>query len=163
MKESIYLIEMEPFVLNAEQERQQTTAMDLNIDASDEELLQLQMQFIKRVTKYAKFLMMPTALGMFVPCDEKGNPLEQPTPRGVGDEQYYGAEMDAYQKAKDRVLFKGFEMREKLKGMKSDEAVLVQTSSELTLLIRPSKAVRYIIPQTQPIELTDSAIKIIKG
>lgn len=58
-----------------------------------------------RIFNYAKFLKQPLTLGMFVPCDENGNILENPfkengrPARGI---------YEKYQKAKEKVLFKGF-------------------------------------------------------
>ena len=50
--------------------------------------------------QYAHFLKQPLKLGMFVPCDEKGNILEDP-----GLIPSY--KLEIYRKAKDRVLFEG--------------------------------------------------------
>ena len=58
---------------------------------------------------YANFLKQPLKLEMFVPCDEKGNVLEDPYFDGENS-QYYGAEKDYYEKAKEKVLFEGFEV-----------------------------------------------------
>ena len=66
---------------------------------------------------YAKFLKQPLQLGFFVPCDENNNVLKEPS---VKDFLYHGkklnhidfsAETEQYQKAKERVLFEGFEVK----------------------------------------------------
>ena len=55
--------------------------------------------------QYANLLKQTLKLGMFVPCDEKGNVLEEPTPEDIlYDDNIYGQ----YQQAKARVLFEGF-------------------------------------------------------
>ena len=54
------------------------------------------------ICRYAKFLKQPLMLGMFVPCDLSGNVLEEKKPF---QDKYY-----EYQEARERCLFKGFEM-----------------------------------------------------
>ena len=62
--------------------------------------------------KYAKFLKQPLKLEMFVPCDEKGNVLEEPQMRPVKisfdeeDMDYDAQELYDYIEAKEKVLFK---------------------------------------------------------
>lgn len=58
--------------------------------------------------KYAKFLKTPVELSMFVPCDDKGNVLEEPIYGQYGNEQYEACEWEEYLRAKERVLFEGF-------------------------------------------------------
>lgn len=72
-------------------------------------LLMRQNKFNK-VVGYANFLKQPLQLGFFIPCDKDGKPLSEPY-LIEGNEQYYGAEMDEYQQACDRVLFEGFEYK----------------------------------------------------
>ena len=54
------------------------------------------------ICRYAKFLKQPLTIGMFVPCDLHGNVLEEKKPF---QDKYY-----EYQEARERCLFKGFEM-----------------------------------------------------
>jgi hypothetical protein len=77
--------------------------------------------FEKCVT-YAKFLKQPLKLEMFVPVDEEGNVLEKPkscsTPCSPSDFSKEGkcgingcySEIPKYEKAKEKVLFEGFEI-----------------------------------------------------
>jgi len=65
---------------------------------------------IFKVTNYAKFLKQPLELWMFVPCDENGNVLEKPNAGMFGYDHVY----NNYNKAKDRVLFEGFEYDNKM-------------------------------------------------
>ncbi len=59
---------------------------------------------------YAQFLSQKLELWMFVPCDEEGNGLEEPTEeRKKVSLVFYQQELKQYQQAKDRVLFEGFE------------------------------------------------------
>ena len=54
------------------------------------------------ICRYAKFLKQPLTIWMFVPCDLHGNVQEEKKPF---QDKYY-----EYQEAKERCLFKGFEM-----------------------------------------------------
>lgn len=74
-------------------------------------------EFIDKVVKYAKFLKQSLTLGMFVPCDEDGNVLQEPdrwddyvkAPESFdGNKEWY--DLYAYEQAKERVLFDGFEV-----------------------------------------------------
>ena len=65
--------------------------------------------------KYATFLRQLLKLEMFVPCDDEGNILEEPQmiERKVAfdevDYDYNEEEVIVYKKAKEKVLFEGFE------------------------------------------------------
>lgn len=70
-----------------------------------------------RIGNYANFLKQNLNLGMFVPTDEAGNVLKEPerwkdyllAPESFdGNKEWY--ELYAYQQAKERVLFEGFEL-----------------------------------------------------
>lgn len=64
-------------------------------------------KYIRLTSLYAKFLKQPLTLGMFVPCDEDGNIIEEPM-YDPANAQYYESHLYAYHNAKDRVLFEGF-------------------------------------------------------
>lgn len=70
--------------------------------------------FVRRVISYQRFLKQPLTLGMFVPCDENGNVLNEPRmiARTIGFEEqdvfWDIDEVEAYRIAKEKVLFKGF-------------------------------------------------------
>ena len=66
--------------------------------------------FEETVFKYATFLKQPLKLGMFVPCDEKGNVLEDIT--GQGMIPYYVEKVHSFLTAKQKVLFKEFSIEE---------------------------------------------------
>lgn len=64
----------------------------------------------KACCKYAQFLKKPLKLEMFVPCDEDGNVLEEPSnyqlyELGVAPNDEQIKECGAYEKAKEKVLF----------------------------------------------------------
>lgn len=61
-------------------------------------------QFIERVEAYANFLKEPLKLEMFIPCDEKGNVLEEPD---FLDERFQIKKM-IFEESQEKVLFKGF-------------------------------------------------------
>lgn len=65
---------------------------------------------LKRIVRYAHFLQQPLKLGMFIPCDEDDNILEQPcnpmNTKGCRD-----CACREYKKAKENVLFEGFEIK----------------------------------------------------
>lgn len=78
--------------------------------------------WIIRIVNYAKFLKQPLKLEMFVPCDDGGNVLEHPIYTTNHSDECYckGCEeetkrcsdlQDQYQKAKEKVLFEGFEVK----------------------------------------------------
>jgi len=66
---------------------------------------------IESLRTYAKFLKQPLTLGMFVPVDEEGNVLEEPK-QFEGKFKDYQNILDTYVKAKEKVLFEGFEVED---------------------------------------------------
>lgn len=60
--------------------------------------------FTMSVTDYALFLQRPLELGMFIPCDDQGNVLQEPTDM-YNSPQYYEAELGEYLSAKEKILF----------------------------------------------------------
>ena len=61
-----------------------------------------------KIVNYTKFLKQPLSKGMFVPCDEDGNVLENP----FACDKDSGSEKEflqiKYNNAKEKVIFKGF-------------------------------------------------------
>lgn len=90
------LIGMTDFVL----EQKQSTSFIERVFVTNELLS------IEKIRKYANFLKQPLELGMFVPCDEDGNVLEEPIC------QEYALYNKKYQKSKERCLFEGFTEQE---------------------------------------------------
>lgn len=60
--------------------------------------------------KYAQFLKQPLTLGMFVPCLPSGEPFNAFQMDCLENENSYHELRKAYNEAKERVLFKGFEI-----------------------------------------------------
>ena len=70
---------------------------------------------IDRIFNYANFLNQPLKKGMFVPCDENDEVLEEPKKENYTDStgfvnNAYFIETNDYQKAKEKVIFEGFEI-----------------------------------------------------
>ena len=95
------LISMTDFVLGTESDLDKYNPIGLGYD--------IQKRY-GNIIKYANFLKQPLTLGMFVPCDEDGNVLEEPESYGLPvDRHNQGChiteEHDKYYEAKERVLF----------------------------------------------------------
>jgi hypothetical protein len=77
-----------------------------NIHYANQDISLEKLQLI--ILDYAMFIKQPIALGMFVPCDEDGNVLEEKSIFNTTDEDYIfdSESFDNYKKAKERVLFK---------------------------------------------------------
>lgn len=97
------LISMTDFVLQHEQKGMQNTDRHLRFE---------------KILKYAKFIKQPLKLEMFVPCDEEGSYWEFPPTKEEWEwahkdsteaEQSFKQKEYYYQKAKEKVLFQGFE------------------------------------------------------
>jgi hypothetical protein len=107
------LIPMTDFVL----ERSKQSIIDLTFEESIKKTIKI----VKEIFEYAKFLKQPLKLEMFVPCDEDGNVLEMPVNYDVwlelhnknvdGEKGTIGFLLhEEYQKAKEKVIFEGFEL-----------------------------------------------------
>ena len=121
------------------------------------------MYSFNHLVKYANFLKQPLTLGMFVPCDDDGNVLEEPTSTEknefggsfstIEEQAELCCEIEQFRAAKDRVLFEGFE-DEELDDIKImfDEAY----SLELNYIVEDLFLICYDIPT-----LTKTAIKLL--
>jgi hypothetical protein len=72
--------------------------------------------YILHVSEYAKFFSQPLQLGFFIPTDLDGNVLEEPKAENYSGKTKYWAQdfreaQDEYKKARERVLFEGFEVK----------------------------------------------------
>lgn len=93
------LISMTDFVLETIQWKKEYHKIEKDADF-------VRYNSLERIENYAKFLKQPLELGMFVPCDEDGNVLEKPLENESLSSLDAGSRIQ-YQKAKERVLFKG--------------------------------------------------------
>ena len=73
----------------------------------------------KTRNNFDEFLEQPLKVEMFVPCDEEGNVLKEPNPKDVypaptaEEEIDFLDSLEQYNQAKEKVLFKGFELNQK--------------------------------------------------
>lgn len=105
-----------------------------------------EIDLVARLSDYKDFLKTPLTLGMFVPCDEEGNVLEEPIssdPNSLSD-PYFMKDLEDYQKAKERVIFEGFDME------------MIEQSGIL-IVIKQGKTVEQYIPME--LTLTESKAK----
>ena len=76
---------------------------------------------------YDDFLEQPLKLEMFVPCDEEGDILEEPTnyeKRLLNMMTEYNDEVYRYKQAKEKVLFEGFESYEDYECAKYEDVYI---------------------------------------
>lgn len=122
-----------------------------------------------KMKNYAKFLKQSLKLEMFVPCDDEGEPLEEPDffsgeydENGYGDVDKYQYKLDVkqYQKAQEKVLFKGFEVEESELG----GCLLIYNGESYLLdsLFALSETIEGLLNYLSNIELTENAIKQLK-
>jgi hypothetical protein len=69
---------------------------------------------LNALARHANFLKQPLKLEMFVPCDEEGNILEEPLAYNFKSVELFTNYNIKYQKAKEKVLFEEFELKEEL-------------------------------------------------
>ena len=143
------LISMADFVL----ELGKTNQIDLSNEA-----------FIDVFLNYANFLKQPLTLGMFVPCDDDGNVLEEPdrwddyvkAPESFdGNKEWYN--LYAYEQAKERVLFEGFS----LQYQSSYTIVVDNEKHEVKFRIRDTQIFTIETLVNKDLTLTSSALKQI--
>jgi len=89
--------------------------VDFVLEQDEEPILGLISHDYRKIRRYANFLNKPLNLGMFVPCDSKGNVLVEPKNTYLNDlsseESTHRLNLlKEYQEAKDRVIFDGFEV-----------------------------------------------------
>jgi hypothetical protein len=91
----------------------------------------------RQIIRYADFLKQPLKLEMFVPCDDEGSYLpELPTLSESKIESdsptrdyyiIYKDKIELYYKAKEKVLFEGFEMKDEVQCVNYDAQCIVYT------------------------------------
>lgn len=111
--------------------------------------------------RYAEFLKKPLTLGMFIPCDEDGEPLKLNYPQNAPFDDLAQKEFEKqYQKAMDRVMFEGCFVNGGEMMLKNDIAFKRLFSPELfnsmTIEDLANNKEAYLKPT-----LTSAAIKIL--
>ena len=117
-------------------------------------------QICNKIFNYANFLKQPLNLGMFVPCDEDGDVLEKPEDyenRLPNMMTEYNDEVYTYKQAKEKVLFKGFKINGNYIYYGHFMVCLI---SEIELYTVES-LLNHFIPETEEVQLTESALKQI--
>ena len=94
MKKTLELISCEDYVIQ------------YNSDAAT--FSQLKTDFTGDIFNYARLLKQPLTLGMFVPCNEDGNVLSEPSEKYDFDTTDFDFLCEQYRQAKERVVFEGF-------------------------------------------------------
>lgn len=167
--ETFRLISMTDFVLETER----------NYPCSDfNDYHETNEKVLHSIINYAIFLKQQLTLGMFVPCDEDENILEEPKNFSVDFENEFNTvhrnkvclawynECKQYQKATKKVLFEGFKIYDyKLNvffylGRKKTLSYDKKRKDFITIGFLP-ETVEDLLSFSKEIELTESAIKQI--
>lgn len=112
------------------------------------------------IKRYASFLSRPLTLSMFVPCDDKGNVLQDP---GLMPSQ----QLNDYREAKSNVLFEGFELKNG--KIKNKEGYTVFLYNSVNNRFSDDSTENYTIDRIELLleycicDLTPSALKQIYG
>ena len=122
--------------------------------------------FRKIVYNYANFLKQPLTLGMFVPCDEDCNVLEEPlhifsdhTEKEKSIMYQSNYLTIKYQKAKDRCLFEGFKFQD---ANEDNPMPFIYLNEDVTLYPEiwiKEDTIEALLYYNDFIELTQTAIK----
>lgn len=116
--------------------------------------------------KYATFLRQPLKLEMFVPCDEKGNVLEEPQMRPVKisfdeeDMDYDAQELYDYRKAKEKVLFENLSYKFGFVGLTDSKG---NFSSLFNLDFKPNEIIEDLLKEKYKFSFTAFALERIFG
>lgn len=146
-----FLIPMTDFVIEY--------APKFNPFGTDEQILCLDY-----IHNYAKFLKQPLKLEMFVPCDENGNILEEPQMRpernsfDEEDMDYDAQELYDYIKAKEKVLFEGFEF-----VSRTDETWLFKINGNFPRIVGKKLTIESLRIFQDKIKLSQTALNTIFG
>jgi hypothetical protein len=98
-----------------------------------------------RILAYAKFLKQPLQVSMFLPCDYKGNILQEKSIFNTTDEDYIfdSESFNKYNQAKQRCLFNGV------------------TEDYVYFIIKTYKNIEGLLDVTFDLTLTDTAKKML--
>lgn len=144
------LLPMSDFVLEIAKQRKENEEHGWDYTSSD----------FNRVLNYAQFLKQPLTLGMFVPCDEDGNVLEEPKEDDLNMSWFEKTELynkeKEYDKAKEKVLFDGFEYVSETK-----ETWLFKINGNFPRIIGKKLTIESLKMFKDQIQLTITSIKQI--
>jgi len=109
-----------------------------------------------KIQNYANFLSQPLTLGMFVPCVDNV-PLEEPNFKNTRNSDLHFLATETYNKAKENVLFEGFEYN----GHSKDCFILEYKDG--TYWLNSEDTIEGLIENfTEPLTLTESAKQQLK-
>ena len=113
----------------------------------------------KDLVNYAKFLKQPLKLEMFVPCDEDGNIISKFYSEKENTKNLTFSQLsNQYQIAETKVLFVGFKINGNYIYYGHFMVCLI---SEIELYTVES-LLNHFIPETEEVQLTESALKQIR-
>ena len=116
------------------------------------------------IYNYAQFLKQSLNIGIFVPCDEDGNVLEEPIfhePNNENEIGNYEKLIEEYYEAKEKVLFEGFEIIHEDKVTITIECNHFQLDYNKILNVFSNHRTIEDLAKYNFIELTENAIKQI--
>lgn len=114
-------------------------------------------EILQRIENYAEFLKHPLTLGMFLPVDKNGNILKEPKTIVFQDANFDIDEVNIYQEAKEKVLFKYCTVKE-IKDKYTSYHVVYYKSHQIWVSWT-NRNIEDMIKNN--LELTESALKQI--
>lgn len=87
---------------------------------------------LEAIFRYARLLLTPLELGQFIPCNEKGEPMEKPSQHSTGE--FDTIEVMEWDKALESVLFEGNVYKETMFGKNRQETI--RTSDDKIIAIK---------------------------
>lgn len=128
--------------------------LDIDTKIETEEMFEL--HGIDLIFNYAKFLKQPLKLEMFVPCDEMGEIMNY---EEIKQSVIEGTDSwDAYEQAKEKVLFEGFELVDGY-AIHIDEDDIIHLNEDLCLFFKSIEGFERLM--VLKIKLTENALKQI--
>lgn len=156
MEKNNFLINMTDFVINKRKELLRHSEYKNDLE-----------NYANIIYNYAQFLKQLLNLGMFFPCDEDGDILDEPEDyelRLPNMMTEYNDEVYRYKQAKEKVLFEGFEIDKNLHLVYRDEIPIgrfISYKNESKFIFRDSlKTIEDLVEFG--FKLTESALKQIE-
>jgi len=121
--------------------------------------LEIGKDFVEVVCNYASFLIQPLTLGMFVPCDEDGNVLEDPCKKNSYCADFcQGRCQENYNESIDYIFFYNYSVK------KQKDYYIVSDSHgrNVWLSWNKSKTIESLVNEITEVTLTPNAIKQLK-
>ncbi|WP_394749551.1 hypothetical protein [Spongiimicrobium salis] len=147
---------------------------------SESSLIIHERKILRSIVRYNDFLQQELTLGMFIPCDEEGKPMEEPREDNFNtgdletDYNSYANYFNEYQEAKSKVLFKGVEIQKDKKGIDFYNGIRVHNNvkniSDMWSIVFVNglprnlkiKTIEDLVNRVLRLELTEYAIEKLK-